>query len=271
MGMSDRKVKGPYDSAAKKATACCRKVGACETCRRGNKKVSMHQTNYLEYQSDYSQCDLHQKSPYEPCTACAVRKKTYKGIPRIPCFLSQMSESVFFRKGELCFLIPSWLRDIPTDAELGPSVKSPHYSERQAVYDLTSVSQITGSSLVEVRTLKLSQNCGTDLEVYVAKFVKGLGDKVDRKELNEDREQYILEMPHYCLTDIDKIKSNLMVYIGRTRNNYLETLLQNGSDITRLTTRLAIGYATQYPVNLMHLWNLYSSTNIQGLDDQHGP
>jgi hypothetical protein len=46
------------------------------------------------------QCDLYNKTPFQQCTACTLRKRTYKNIPRLPCFLSGMLDAVFFRAGK---------------------------------------------------------------------------------------------------------------------------------------------------------------------------
>jgi hypothetical protein len=98
---------------------------------------------------------------------------------------------------------------------------------------------------VEVRTLKLDQING-------AEFDKKPGDKVDLKELNEDGELYILEMPHYCLTKMEQIRKNMTAYISRSRDQYLG-MLRKGTDITWLTTRTAMEYATQFLVRPIYV------------------
>jgi len=241
-------VKCAYEPAAREATAYCRSVGACETCRRGKKRVD-HVRPGSETLANRSQCDLHEKSPYEFCTPCASLKRRYKGISRLPCFLSDILDVTFFRKGEFNCYIPGKIWGTFADTQLGPSIQSPQFFDRQTVCELVDVSQNVESPKTarEVRTLQLCQICGPNLEVYVTKFKTQPGDKVNRKQRNEDGEECILEMPHFCLTDIDRVRTNMEAYIGKTRANYLG-LLRTGTDITWSTTKTAIAYAAQFPV-----------------------
>ncbi|KAI4859047.1 hypothetical protein F4820DRAFT_467432 [Hypoxylon rubiginosum] len=183
------------------------------------------------YGTPNRKCDLHEKSPYEPCSACASTKR-YKGISRFPCFLSRVSEAIFFRKG--------------------PSFQSPLYFERPSVYDLSDIAQETGvasQSSRELRTLELTQIAGARIEVRVTKFEQRPGDKVNRKVFNEDGDEYVLEMPHYCLTDLEKIQHNLKTYISNERGRYLDLLKEEGG-ITALTADTAIEYASKHPNSL---------------------
>ncbi|KAK1826341.1 hypothetical protein QBC39DRAFT_394359 [Podospora conica] len=83
--------------------------------------------------------------------------------------------------------------------------------------------------------------------LYVAKFLQQPGDKVNCRELNRDGTEYILEMPHYALTQISKIKENMMAYIKKTTRSTYLSALQSGADITRLTANASIAYAAKHP------------------------
>lgn len=81
----------------------------------------------------------------------------------------------------------------------------------------------------------------------MTKFEQRPGDKVNRKVFNEDGDEYVLEMPHYCLTDLEKIQHNLKTYISNERGRYLDLLKEEGG-ITALTADTAIEYASKHPV-----------------------
>lgn len=127
----------------------------------------------------------------------------------------------------------------------GPSFQSPQYFQRSTICDLVDLTLPTAEP--EVRTLQLGQIPGPTLTVYVAKFQKQPGDKVDCRELNEDGKEYVLKMPHYGLTKLGTIRENMKAYISKTRNSYLSEL-RSATDITWLTAQAAIAYAARYPV-----------------------
>lgn len=101
----------------------------------------------------------------------------------------------------------------------------------------------------EVEKLHLCQIPEGELVVYVCKFVPQPGDKVNDKQLDGNGEEHVLEMPPYCLANIDQVKTNVKAYIETTRDKYLRTL-ENASDITWLAVQTALEYATRHPVGL---------------------
>ncbi|AEO63020.1 uncharacterized protein THITE_2084525 [Thermothielavioides terrestris NRRL 8126] len=142
-----------------------------------------------------------------------------RGLIKFPCFQSQIVDAVFFRRG--------------------PSFQSPQYFQRSTVCDLVD---LTSPTEPEVRTLQLGQIPGPTLEVYDAKFQKQPGDKVDCRALNEDGKEYVLKMPHYGLTKLQRTRENMKTYIRKTRNSYLSEL-RFATDITWLTAQRAISMA----------------------------
>jgi hypothetical protein len=64
--------------------------------------------------------------------------------------------------------------------------------------------------------------------------------------------QHELKMPHFCLTNIDKIHAHFRQYIVRAKWSYLESLVQRGDDeLAWMTVSTAMAYARQKPGSLV--------------------
>ena len=154
-------------------------------------------------------------NPYECCNNCKDVKKRHK-IPRMPCFQSRITEALFFRSRPL--------QDSPLD------------QKRRAVYDLSDFSTRERAT----RTLKLVQE-DMEVEVYVAEFEATAQDRTAYEYKTSSGGKNRLEMPHYCLTDIPKVTSNLRSYAKQSRDTYLAELAGSHS-IIALTLKAAIAH-----------------------------
>jgi hypothetical protein len=129
----------------------------------------------------------------------------------------------------------------------GPSRASPHFFERTSICNLSTPPELQD---INYRVLQLTQIAGATLEVYVAKFKVEPLDKISRRERNNNGVEYVLDMPPYCLANLETIRGNMKSYIQKERPRYLETLCKNDpSGITALTAKAAIAYANKHPVS----------------------
>ena len=99
-----------------------------------------------------------------------------------------------------------------------------------------------------MRTLRLTQQIGShELTVYASEFVPQPGDIVSYKWQDGSGGTQELEMPHYCLTNIEKVYSHFYTYISSAKWIYLE-VLESEDDLTSMTFRTATWYAKARPV-----------------------
>ncbi|KAK3940279.1 hypothetical protein QBC46DRAFT_127697 [Diplogelasinospora grovesii] len=167
-------------------------------------------------------CDLHLAvSKYVSCTTCL--SKTYKGRVREPCSQSKIEEIIFFRKG--------------------PAENEPLFPGRKFVLDLIDVSKPD----VPVRTLRLTQNLGHELTVYVSEFAPEPSDVLSYKWINARGEEQVMEMPHYCLTNLDKVMAHMKQYIEVAGPSYLLNLLRQEDELVSMTVSKAMDFARTKP------------------------
>ena len=190
------------------------------------------------------QCDLAQQySPYVSCTLC-VGTKIYKNAPRHPCFKATLEEILFFRSGESSLLIEHSILSYKTDGPKGPAKNEPFFTQRRSVYDLGDVSKPE----VPVRTLRLTQHIGPhQLTVYASEFLPMDGDVVSYKWTDDAGTPCELKMPHFCLTNIEKIRAHLQQYIASAKWSYLRSLEQEDR-LAWMTISAATDYAKANPV-----------------------
>jgi hypothetical protein len=102
---------------------------------------------------------------------------------------------------------------------LGPTQASPLYQSRELIYQLQETSYESSA----VRTLHLTNDIGGQLEVYAAEFEPSSGDRTAYEWVAWDGPKS-MEMPPYCLTDLDRIKANARKYAYDHGLDYLEEL-----------------------------------------------
>lgn len=88
------------------------------------------------------------------------------------------------------------------------------------------------------------------------------GDKVSYT-WTDDSGTHIMEMPHYCLTELEKTKDNMMKYVRQTKDNYLY-LLKETNDLTWDTICMAIGFAASRKVSPKLITTNLNPFNIEG-------
>ncbi|KXX78005.1 hypothetical protein MMYC01_201721 [Madurella mycetomatis] len=182
--------------------AQARKEGVCGRCKKSKR-----------------QCDLAQKqSPYLSCTLCAC-KKLYKNVPRMPCFKETLQDILFYRPG--------------------PAENEPFYTKRSTVYDLGDLSVPNAP----VKTLILTQNIkGHQLSVYAAEFLPMPGDVTSYKWRDVTGEPCTMQMPNFCLTNINEVENHLHQYIKSAKCYYLRSL-ESEDKLAWMTACAAIPYA----------------------------
>ena len=151
----------------------------------------------------------------------------------MPCFQSDILDVGFFRLRKQ----PLQHQRMQLNVWEGPSFLGPLYTSRKQVYSLGNVAR-PGAI---VKTIQLTQGFGATLTVYVSEFLFMEGDKVSYMWTNASG-AHVMEMPHYCLTELEKVKVNVMRYVRQTRNEYLY-LLKETNDLTWSTIRMAIHFA----------------------------
>ncbi|KAK3688256.1 hypothetical protein B0T22DRAFT_376723 [Podospora appendiculata] len=171
-------------------------------------------------------CDLALKpSLYTPCTACASTR-IYKGVPRMPCFKSTLQDIYFFRSG--------------------PAPNEPLFTPRPKPELLSDISKPE----VPIKALKLKQGIGNHtLMVYACQFDPEPGDVVSYK-WTDDGGSHEMHMPHFCLTNIDKVTNHFRKYIKEAKDSYLG-LLDGEDDLAWMTISMAMNYAATKPGSLV--------------------
>ncbi|KAK4183081.1 hypothetical protein QBC35DRAFT_508751 [Podospora australis] len=178
-------------------------------------------------------CDLAAQGPYVSCSLCKG-SKLYKGVLRMPCFRSTLVEVLFFRPG--------------------PSPNEPLFTRRNTVFSLEDLS----APNVPVKTLQLTQNIGSHrLTVYASEFDPHPEDVLTYKWKDSKGQTHIMEMPHFCLTNMDKVQAHFQQYIVSAKWSYLESLKRD-DDFSWMTVSMAMEYAKNNPdslvANSLDLW-----------------
>lgn len=141
-----------------------------------------------------------------------------------------------------------------TDKLQGPAPNEPFFTER--LRDSTDLGDLSKPN-VPARMLKLTQRIGFhQLTVYASEFVPSSGDVISYKWTDRTGELHELNMPLYCLTNLEKIHHHICQYIGSAKWAYLES----DDELVSMTISAGMEYAQRNPVSTVVL-NSYSSTN----------
>lgn len=93
--------------------------------------------------------------------------------------------------------------------------------------------------LFQTRELYLTQDLGSTLKVAVSPYVPVPGDKTAYEWENEDG-VHKMEMPRYCLSDVEEVKSRMLEYSYMSRLSYLQNLLDSSNKILWDTFEIAL-------------------------------
>jgi hypothetical protein len=112
------------------------------------------------------------------------------------------------------------------------------------VYDLADLSKPD----VPARMLKLTQHIGHhQLTVYASEFIPSPADVVSYKWHDHSGQSQELKMPHFCLTNMEKIHRHFRQYIDSAKWSYL-TSLEAEDELVWMTISTAMAYAKRNPV-----------------------
>lgn len=140
----------------------------------------------------------------------------------------------------------------------GPAPNEPFFTKRlRVLHNLGDLSKPD----VPARMLKLTQRIGShQLTVYASEFVPSPGDVVSYKWTDRSGELHELQMPLYCLTNVDKIHRHICQYITSAKWAYLASV-KDDDELAWMTISAAMDYAQRNPVGTMVL-NSCCSTDI---------
>ena len=149
-----------------------------------------------------------------------------------------------------------------TQSFAGPAVNEPLFIKRETVFRLTDFSKPD----VGVIRLELTQNIGKHhLVVYAAQFDPLPGDKLSYTPADRRTGQkHNIPMPHFCLTQYEKVCEHIMEYFYSSKQDYLQMLKGNGG-LTWDIVSMAIEYAKTKKVNFLrqiHFSSLANRTSV---------
>ncbi|KAK3352541.1 hypothetical protein B0T25DRAFT_456226 [Lasiosphaeria hispida] len=208
-------------------TAIARKEGVCPRCKESKRK-----------------CNLAlQTNPYRGCTRCELTK-TYKGLPRMPCFRETLKDILFFRAG--------------------PAANEPLFINRR--FSTLSENDISKPN-VGVQNIQLTQKIGNHrLTVYASEFTPLPDDKVSYIWKDQSGNKNELKMPPFCLTNIFKVKAQIQQYINEAKRTYLEKLTKD-DPLVEITVKMALSYERKKQKSLvalaLDLWAVSRMIEIQ--------
>jgi len=162
----------------------------------------------------------------------------------MPCFRSDILDAAFFRLG----MSPFNDRRVKLILPKGPSCLSPYFTKRNQSFELSEFVDPGG----QINTIELTHHLGHNLTVYVSTFVpqnahESGGDKISHTWTNSVGTHY-LEMPPYCLVNLEQIRANMRQYMRHTRG--LTLRLRTGTcELTWYTIQRAIDFAASRRVN----------------------
>lgn len=136
---------------------------------------------------------------YELCPRCRAVKNPL--TLHMPCFLATLFEAQLFRDR--------------------PSVGHPLYVWRPGVYELQSAVENPQATL----QVRLMQGLGETLTVDVALYRPQPGDKTTYTATFAFAEPITVELPPYCLADLDQAKQNMLAYVELSRDAYIDDLM----------------------------------------------
>jgi hypothetical protein len=191
-------------------------------------------------------------SPYEPCHGCR-NSKPYRN--RMPCFRDKITAARFFRLRRLLYL--GSLKTcclIVILRNAGPAIQSPlETTNRKQILELSDVSGRSNSLRTLYLTQGIGQGIGQELLVHVDTFTPIEGDKTAYEWRDDKGTQRKMEMPAYCLTDLETATGNMCLYATTSRDIFLDEMLSKSNDITWDTIRMAMRYVTTVEVSLTRI------------------
>ncbi|KAK0714704.1 hypothetical protein B0H67DRAFT_578859 [Lasiosphaeris hirsuta] len=211
-------------------TAIARKEGVCSRCKDSKRK-----------------CNLAlQTNPYRGCSRCE-NTKTYKGLPRMPCFRETLKDILFFRAG--------------------PAANEPLFNLRFSTLAETDISKPN----VDVQSIQLTQKIGNHrLTVYASEFTPLPHDKVSYTWMDKEGNTNELKMPPFCLTNMFKVKAQILQYIYEAKRTYLKRLTKDDplvDPLVKITVAMALNYEKKKQKSLvalaLDLWAVSRMIEIQ--------
>jgi hypothetical protein len=98
--------------------------------------------------------------------------------------------------------------------------------------------------------IRLTQDLGYELEVYVTGYAPRLGDKINHVwyDAGEKRE---IEMPPYCLTLLEYARANVYQYTNDAAKQYLQDVIHQSGPIAQAMLMKAVHFSNSSEVNLL--------------------
>lgn len=165
-------------------------------------------------------CD-RPESPYECCNNCKPR------LTKVPCFLAQIIEAQLFRDK--------------------PSPKHPRSSLRRQIFE--SLADIDRRQALV--TLTLTQDFGEELAISVAEYQPHASEKTYRVWKDFQGNTRRLELPSYCIANMEQAHVNMLQYIRRFRGAFLRGLLMRSNEITAAIFDQAQQYSVFAPESMV--------------------
>lgn len=162
----------------------------------------------------------------------------------MPCFRSDLRDATFFRLG----MSPFSNRRVKLTFPEGPSCLSPYFIKRNPNFDLSEFVDPGG----RISAIELTHHLGHNLTVYVSTFVpenadESVGHRILHTWTNSVGTHY-LEMPSYCLVNLEQTRANMRQYMKHTRGRTLR--LRTGTcELTWYTIQRAINFAASRRVS----------------------
>jgi hypothetical protein len=101
--------------------------------------------------------------------------------------------------------------------------------------------------------LRLTQRIASHkLTIYASEFVPQPGDVLSYKWSDPPGEAYERQMPPFCLTNLDKVHTQIVHYIKSAKWEYLASL-ESEDPLAWMTVSTAMQYARSRPVRTVPL------------------
>lgn len=110
--------------------------------------------------------------------------------------------------------------------------------------------------------MKSTQNAVVELTVYVAQCLPQEGDKTACTWIVENQKP-APDTSHYCLTNVEATKLNLIRYIYEARN-FLSQILRAAGELTWGILQVAVEYANTHVVKMRSVSHYALLTTLSG-------
>ncbi|KAF2203000.1 hypothetical protein GQ43DRAFT_289238 [Delitschia confertaspora ATCC 74209] len=160
-------------------------------------------------------------SPYECCRNCKSR------VLSMPCFAAKIIEAQLFRDK--------------------PSPGHPE-SLRREVYD--SLVDLAKRQAQPIRVV-LTQDFGVQLEVSLALYEPEPGEITYRVWKDSNGVKHKLDMPPYCIADMQEAQDRLLEYIRKFRGAFIRSTLMRSNEVTTRIFDQAQLFAAFNPASLV--------------------